>query len=128
VACSDGSVRLINSFSGKLVHRLIIRPDISSSSAPSEQVSRKHIIPTSVLWSTHFAEPSKTRGQLKKVGPATELDDLLGLNADMVGLLKPMADLPLALGSIDVDESLPRLATLPPTNLEYVHVYIPHYT
>jgi len=55
---------------------------------------------------------------LADAGPNVILDDLLGLKADLGRLLKTSADLPRELAAIDVESSLPKLATLPATGAD----------
>ncbi|KAK5055334.1 hypothetical protein LTR84_013084 [Exophiala bonariae] len=72
-----------------------------------------------ISWTTHFATPSPLliRKSLE-VGRDTEkavtLDQILGLKADIDRLLSLKADLPGELSAIDIEASLPKLATLPP--------------
>jgi len=72
-----------------------------------------------VAWTTHFASPSpSTIRQSLEASAESEknitLDHILGLKADIDKLLSLKADLPRELSAIDVETSLPKLATLPP--------------
>ncbi|KAK5948433.1 hypothetical protein OHC33_010607 [Knufia fluminis] len=131
VTC-DNTTRLVNSFSGKIVHTfssLSSLPPTSSSSsgAPKSPSSKRKSIdrnagsnkrrcmPTSVFYSTHFTAPQTASQQLDaaKQEKGTSLDDLLSLNADIDQLLKLNANLPKELANLDVEQFLPKLATLP---------------
>ncbi|OAL20415.1 hypothetical protein AYO22_08909 [Fonsecaea multimorphosa] len=74
---------------------------------------------TTISWTTHFVDPSPAtvRSHLRAPESTLSLDQILGLRADVDRLLQLKADLPRELSSIDVEVSLPRLATLPPTGL-----------
>jgi anaphase-promoting complex subunit 4 len=74
---------------------------------------------SSISWNTHFATPSSLAiRQNLETSTATErnvtLDQILGLKADIDKLLSLKVDLPRELSAIDVETSLPKLATLPP--------------
>ncbi|EXJ91100.1 hypothetical protein A1O1_04207 [Capronia coronata CBS 617.96] len=139
VACADGTVSLINAFTGKIAHRLNAPRSLPASpnatmsfnSSPSSQPQAsgssssgsKSVSPplqpvtvTAISWTKHFAFPTgdKVRSRLEGSGTPVSLDQLLGLKADMDQLLNVAADLPQALASIDVEDSLPKIATLPP--------------
>lgn len=132
IVTSDNATRLVNSFSGKIVHTftsLSSLPPTSSSntnapkSPSSKRKSTSHdtgsnkrrCVPTSIVYSTHFRDSRSTSRQLEVVRQeqGTCLDDLLSLNADVNQLLKLKADLPKELANIDVEQFLPKLATLP---------------
>ncbi|KIW31099.1 uncharacterized protein PV07_02780 [Cladophialophora immunda] len=138
IACADGSLSLINAFTGKIAHRIPRqnRQRTTSTSSPqlqtqtrrqSSRVSSFTNSPTTTLrpaittisWTTHFVDPSPTtvRSQLDASNSTVSLDQILSLRADVDRLLQLKADLPRELSSIDVEVSLPRLATLPPTGL-----------
>ncbi|EXJ66325.1 uncharacterized protein A1O5_10477 [Cladophialophora psammophila CBS 110553] len=139
IACADGSLSLINTFTGKIAHRISSRNQkplpSTSSPVPSQtqtprRSSRIHSFPTSqatsicrtittIAWTTHFVDPSPTtvRSHLNAPNSTVVLDQILSLRADVDRLLQLKSDLPRELSSIDVEVSLPKLATLPPTGL-----------
>ncbi|OAP64372.1 hypothetical protein AYL99_00344 [Fonsecaea erecta] len=139
IACADGSLSLINSFTGKISHRIFSqnqKPATSPSLQPSVQTqtrrqsSRISPLPTAqatsgrptvtaLCWTTHLVDPSPTtiRSHLNAPNSTLSLDQILNLRADVDRLLPLKADLPRELSAIDVEVSLPRLATLPPTGL-----------
>ncbi|KIV97068.1 hypothetical protein PV10_00864 [Exophiala mesophila] len=143
VACSDGAVSLINAFTGKIAHQLVtklppgpISPSTSfTSHSPSSRRSRNArqssvsagrlslVKPrtslSSISWTTHFATPSPSTVQQHLESPKVAeknitLDHILGMKADVGKLLALEANLPQELSAIDIESSLPRLATLPP--------------
>ncbi|KAK5228053.1 hypothetical protein LTR72_001936 [Exophiala xenobiotica] len=140
VACADGTVSLINAFTGKIAHRLSTRPRLrestgtggsfsssqsqaqaqlrtsSRSTQPSSSPESRSLTPTILSWNTHFASPSPLAIRLRLEQPESQvtLDHILGLRADVDKLLRLKADLPRELSALDVEMSLPRLATLPP--------------
>lgn len=146
VACSDGTVSLINAFTGKIAHKLSTafpsgpsprrsanfdvhgkasKRSKSTRSAKSiteddlgTALSSKTIL-SSMAWTTHFAYPTASTIRQKldsrqAVEKDITLDHILSLKADVTKLLALKADLPRELSAIDVETSLPKLATLPP--------------
>lgn len=107
IAGNDAVVRLVNAFSGKIVHQLS-RP-VGESGPPGRCTI------SSLSWNACFTQEIATKRQLDATGDGVSLDDLLGLNVQISTLLKIKADLPRALGELDVESSLPKLATLPST-------------
>ena len=122
VAISNGTVLLIDSFSGKSAHHLRVAPEKSvdipnwSSSQSSPKSCKVSSKPRSnVSWSTHFVSATSTRAQLQATTSDVVLDDLLGLNTDISKLLEAKANLPRQLAQLDIETSLPKLSTLPAT-------------
>ncbi|KEF56545.1 uncharacterized protein A1O9_06733 [Exophiala aquamarina CBS 119918] len=150
VASFDGTVSLINAFTGKIAHCLStglppgpLSPASSFSPQPQSQShsqrrrsprtsksvgwtdsntttkGRSKTYVSTISWTTHFAAPppSTIRQRLETgadSGKNITLDHILGLKADIDKLLSLKADLPCELSAIDVETSLPKLATLPP--------------
>ncbi|KAK6387503.1 hypothetical protein LTS17_000772 [Exophiala oligosperma] len=142
VACADGMVALINAFTGKVAHRISTqshkripqprplslsqsqtsskssRP--ASSSSPSSSLKPQQqppsYTPTCISWNAHFASTTSSaiRSRLNETDPQVTLDEILGLRADVDKLLRMKADLPRELSALDMEVSLPKLATLPP--------------
>ena len=121
VAFSDGLVSLVDSFTGKAAHKFRVRdgaaPNVPDWSSAQRAQSTNRASST-LSWSSHFVSSSKVRSQLEHVRPAIELDDLFGLNADTNKLLKASSDLPRELANLDIETSLPKLATLPATGAD----------
>ncbi|KIW88242.1 uncharacterized protein Z519_11353 [Cladophialophora bantiana CBS 173.52] len=139
IACADGSLSLINTFTGKIAHRISSqnqKPTPSTSSPvpsqtqtlrrssripsfPSSQATPIRRTITTIAWTKHFVDPSPTtvRSHLNAPNSTVSLDQILSLRADVDRLLQLKSDLPRELSSIDVEVSLPKLATLPPTGL-----------
>lgn len=107
IAGSDSTVRLVNVFSSKIVHQL------ASAAGKSGDDMVREI--SNLSWSPCFANGTTTQRQLDAAGDDVSLDDLLGFSPQVSSLLKIKADLPRALGELDVESSLPKLATLPST-------------
>jgi anaphase-promoting complex subunit 4 len=106
VSCTDDNIRLISTFSGKMVHQLPTLPQIPGTK-------------TSYLgWAANFIDSAATQRQLDDTGDHLSLDDLLGLNVEIQALLRSKANLPRELALIDVETSLPKLSTLPATGGE----------
>ena len=138
MACSDGTLSLINAFTGKIAHRISAlsarHPSSTSSSQESQSQSQSRrrsskaqsqpplppLIST-LSWITHFAYPSPDtiRSQLSAsdLPSNASLDQLLSLRADVEKLLHLKSDLPRELSNIDIETSLPKLSTLPPTGV-----------
>jgi len=138
VACADGTVSLINAFTGKIAHRLSTRPPFQSSasgsfsssqtrsqpgmrnssfkSTPTSSPESRSFTPSCLSWTTHFAPPTSLlmRARLDQPDSQVTLDHILGHRADVDKLLTLKADLPRELSALDVETSLPKLATLPP--------------
>ncbi|EFE43746.1 hypothetical protein TRV_01494 [Trichophyton verrucosum HKI 0517] len=117
VACSDNRIRLLSSYSGKMVHILTAEPaqaPFSSPQRPSGSIS-------CIGWGVSFAETDSLLKNLKDPEGKLSLDDLLMSDTKLsthLGFLK--ADLPRELALLDIEGSLPKLSTLPSTGDEYV--------
>ncbi|KDB27950.1 hypothetical protein H109_00281 [Trichophyton interdigitale MR816] len=112
VACSDNRIRLLSSYSGKMVHSLTAEPaqaPFSSQQRPSGSIS-------CIGWGVSFAETDSLLKNLKDPEGKLSLDDLLMSDTKLsahLGFLK--ADLPRELALLDIEGSLPKLSTLPST-------------
>ena len=125
VALSNGTLSLIDSFSGKVAHHLrntreetVSLPDWSSSQQSPQRAKGRDEVNLSLCWSTHFVDSGSIRTLLQNATTDVALDDLLGLNADIGKLLKANANLPRQLARLDVETSLPKLSTLPATGAD----------
>ncbi len=125
VALSNGTVSLIDSFSGKVTHNVRIAPEnavnlpdwsLSQQSPQSAKAPEK--VTSTLFWSTHFVHSASTRTQIQDAGTNIALDDLLGLNTDIGKLLKVKPNLPRQLAQLDMETSLPKLSTLPATGAD----------
>ena len=121
IALSDGTILLIDSFTGKIAHQILAKipqpvslPDWSSNQ-PTDSSSAKTPTQSKLFWSSHLASVNTTRAQLQDSDSEATLDDLLGLNADVSKLLNAKANLPRPLAQLDIETSLPKLSTLPAT-------------
>ncbi|OAL68394.1 anaphase-promoting complex component Cut20/Apc4 [Trichophyton rubrum] len=112
VACSDNRIRLLSSYSGKMVHSLTAEPaqvPFSSPQRPSGSIS-------CIGWGVSFAETESLLKNLKDPEGKLSLDDLLMSDTKLsahLGFLKE--DLPRELALLDIEGSLPKLSTLPST-------------
>ena len=121
IAFSDGLISLVDSFTGKVAHKFRVRdgaavnlPDWSSN-PHYQSTSRRR---STLSWTSHFVSPSHVRSQLHHVDPPVELDDLFGLNADIAKVLQASSNLPRELSKLEIETSLPKLATLPATGAD----------
>jgi anaphase-promoting complex subunit 4 len=120
-AMADGTMSLIDSFSGKVAHQLQARiPDgLDGSSRQSDSVNDATRDDSWMIsWHRHFTDIAQTRRQLAEAESTIGLDALLGLNADIRKLLKAKSNLPRELAIIEVDVALPKLSTLPATGAD----------
>jgi anaphase-promoting complex subunit 4 len=117
IVCADGMVSLLNAFTGKVAHRFTIQNWDLTEKKPDELCSRPSI--SAISWTTHFTYPSPRtiQCQLESSEKGVVLDQLLSLRADIGKLLNLKADLPHHLGQLDIETSLPKLSTLPPTGV-----------
>lgn len=130
IATSDNHVRLVDTFSGKVVHKFAstgrqsssgIKDDPNARGAKRKSLTqaggprKRQCTPMLMHYSTHFSDPTSTNSRLAAMNKDTgrTLDDLMSLHADVDELLKLEADLPKELAGIDVEQYLPKLATLP---------------
>ncbi|KAF3481127.1 uncharacterized protein GIQ15_03886 [Arthroderma uncinatum] len=112
VACSDNNIRLLSSYSGKMVHIL----KAQSPPIPFSLPQRPPGTVSCIGWGVSFAETGSLLKNLKDPEGKLSLDDLLMSDAKLsshLGFLK--ADLPRELSLLDIEGSLPKLSTLPST-------------
>ncbi|RMZ78405.1 hypothetical protein DV738_g3918, partial [Chaetothyriales sp. CBS 135597] len=124
VALGSGSVILLDTFTGKVAHRFppaasstgttTSLPDWSAAplttALPSSADSDKG---SNLTWLSHStASIPKAQSQRRSLDPLSEASP--GDNANEIAT----ADLPRALSSIDIESSLPKLSTLPPTGAD----------
>lgn len=109
VGLSDLSLRLLSSFTGKIVH--VLTPTVKNPESSSL---------SSLSWISHFTSPSVTATLLDTANQASlgkfVLEDLLSVTSQAADLAKfAKTDLPRTLSAIDVETSLLKLSTLPAT-------------
>ncbi|OJJ45674.1 hypothetical protein ASPZODRAFT_159948 [Penicilliopsis zonata CBS 506.65] len=106
VACGDGSIRIISSYSGKTVHHYSARV---SSEQSSQQV-------TCLGWGVNCTDTRSAQRVLQEGNGNFSIEDLLSPDTqpDKAAALF-RADLPRELALLDVESSLPKLSTLPGT-------------
>ncbi|KAM5436283.1 hypothetical protein MferCBS31731_005976 [Microsporum ferrugineum] len=112
VACSDNRIRLLSSYSGKMVHSLTAQSAPIPFSLPQKPAGTVSCIG----WGVSFAETAGLLKNLKDPEGKLSLDDLLMSDTKLsthLGFLK--ADLPRELSLLDIEGSLPKLSTLPST-------------
>ncbi|KAK2873517.1 hypothetical protein FQN49_002295 [Arthroderma sp. PD_2] len=112
VACSDNKIRLLSSYSGKMVHSL----KAQSPPIPFSLPQRSPGTVSCIGWGVSFAETRSLLKNLKDPEGKLSLDDLLMSDTKLsshLGFLK--ADLPRELSLLDIEGSLPKLSTLPST-------------
>lgn len=136
ITTSDNRIRLVDTFSGKAVHTFSsvarqspqdlrqnsdLKNDASLSGGKRKSLieergpRKRQCTPMFMHYSTHLSNPDTTRTRLAAIHEENGrvLDDLLSLHADLDDLLKLEADLPKELANLDVEQYLPKLATLP---------------
>ena len=133
VATSDNQIRLINSFTGKIIQIFtstsVIEAEQSTdrespmskrkSATLFNQLRNKRCMPTAISYSAHFMSPAEIQTHLAKDQEefGRSLDELQGLNVDVKTMLKLKPNLPRDFASIDIEQYLPKLAVLPANGL-----------
>ncbi|RMZ88517.1 hypothetical protein DV736_g4259, partial [Chaetothyriales sp. CBS 134916] len=121
VALASGSVILLDAFAGKVAHRFPATssnaaaslPDWSAASLTTSSSSADYGKGSNLTWLSH-----STAAQLKAQSRRSTFNQVSeALTSDDVGEMA-RADLPHALSSIDIECSLPKLSTLPPTGAD----------
>jgi anaphase-promoting complex subunit 4 len=113
VACGDGSLRIINSYSGKTVHHYQSYQQQDSLTTPSARAMPKA---SCVGWGVNFTDSKAAQRQLHESAGQISVEDLLAPGvypSKATAMLK--ADLPRELALLDIEDSLPKLSTLPAT-------------
>ncbi|KAJ5551842.1 Anaphase-promoting complex subunit 4 [Penicillium sp. DV-2018c] len=113
VACGDGSLRIINSHSGKTVHHYQSYQQQESGTNSSERAMPKA---TCVGWDVNFTDSKAAQRQLHESAGQVSMEDMLNPGvypSKATALFK--ADLPRELALLDIECSLPKLSTLPAT-------------
>ncbi|CAG8201359.1 unnamed protein product [Penicillium nalgiovense] len=116
VACGDGSLRIISSYTGKTVHHYQTYQEKEEHSNPSENPIPKV---TCVGWGVNFTDSKAAQRHLHESAGQISIDDLLSPGvypSEAATMLK--ADLPRELALLDIESSLPKLSTLPATGGE----------
>ncbi|RMD41056.1 hypothetical protein DV735_g4067, partial [Chaetothyriales sp. CBS 134920] len=125
VALASGSVILLDAFTGKVAHRFppttsstgaTTLPDWSTASlaapSPSSPDSGKG---STLAWLSHSTGPQpKAQGRPSEASLGDKSEASPGDNINEIAT----ADLPRALSSVDLESSLPKLSTLPPTGAD----------
>lgn len=108
IACTDNTLRLVSTYTGKIVHVLSTRPTM-----PEGQLS-------CLGWNMNLTDPQGTSQRLESGKVAESLEDILtpGAATSQPGVLAMKADLPRDLALIDVESSFPKLSSLPATGVE----------
>lgn len=117
VACADGTIRIINSYSGKTVHHYPVSSPQGDTSAAGPDKQPAKI--TCLGWGVNFTDTKSAQRHLDDAAGQLTIDDLMSPNthpSKAASLLK--ADLPRELASLDIESSLPKLSTLPGTGGE----------
>lgn len=117
VACADGTIRIINSYSGKTVHHYSVCPIQGDVSSKGYDKGLAKI--TCLGWGVNFTDIKSAQRHLDDAAGQLTVEDLLSPNihpSKAASLLK--ADLPRELASLDIESSLPKLSTLPGTGGE----------
>ncbi|KAG2420972.1 hypothetical protein HFD88_000587 [Aspergillus terreus] len=110
VACADNTVRIISSYSGKTVHHYhAYQPEDES----------KPVKVTCLGWGVNFTDSRAVQRHLQDTSNQITLDELLSPDINpSTAAAWFRADLPRELALLDVENSLPKLSTLPATGSE----------
>ncbi|CDM38272.1 hypothetical protein DTO013E5_8695 [Penicillium roqueforti] len=116
VACGDGSLRIISSYTGKTVHNYQTYQQKEEQPNPTENPSPKA---TCVGWGVNFTDSKAAQRHLHESAGQVSIDDLLapGVYPSKAAIMLK-ADLPRELALLDIESSLPKLSTLPATGGE----------
>lgn len=116
VACGDGSIRLISSYSGKTVHHY---PAGQQEGDASSQEGKPPAKITCLGWGVNFTDSKAAQRHLQSAGGQLSVEDLLSPDMQPSKAAAYMkADLPRELALLDIESSLPKLSTLPGTGSE----------
>ncbi|KAJ6054781.1 uncharacterized protein N7446_001502 [Penicillium canescens] len=120
VACGDGSLRIISSYSGKTVHHYRTYQHQHAGEEAADSTEQKSLPKATCLgWGVNFTDSKAAQRHLHESAGHISVDDLLapGIHpSKAAAVLK--ADLPRELALLDVESSLPKLSTLPATGGE----------
>ncbi|KAJ5693690.1 hypothetical protein N7536_004102 [Penicillium majusculum] len=116
VACGDGSLRIISSYTGKTVHHYQTYQQKEELSNPTENQVPKA---TCVGWGANFTDSKAAQRHLDESAGQVSVDDLLAPGVyPSKATTTLQADLPRELALLDIESSLPKLSTLPATGGE----------
>ncbi|CAI7669413.1 unnamed protein product [Penicillium viridicatum] len=116
VACGDGSLRIISSYTGKTVHHYQTYQQKEEPSNPTESPAPKA---TCVGWGANFTDSKAAQRHLHESAGQVSVDDLLAPGVyPSKATTTLQADLPRELALLDIESSLPKLSTLPATGGE----------
>ncbi|GAD98867.1 anaphase-promoting complex component Cut20/Apc4, putative [Paecilomyces variotii No. 5] len=113
IACGDNTIRIMSSYSGKVVHHYPAREQGDPTSGESTEQTPKI---TCLGWGANFTDYKSMQHHLKDTTTTPfSLENVLSQESDpsKANLLK--ADLPRELAMLDIESSLPKLSTLPGT-------------
>ncbi|KAJ5948177.1 Anaphase-promoting complex subunit 4 [Penicillium verhagenii] len=118
VACGDGTLRIMSAYSGKVVHHYAVYKNAQEeySNPDAKPVSPKV---TCLGWGVNFTDSKAAQKHLLESAGQIGVEDLLapGVHpSKAAALLK--ADLPRELALLDIENSLPKLSTLPATGTD----------
>lgn len=125
ISSAERCVRLVDVWTGKVVHRLSTSersPLKTTPKATAPSLSRTSCLAYASTSSTSIPTRRKA-AQLDELDAFESLEDLLARDSPsnsngVNGHAKP--DLPRELATLDIESSLPKLSTLPATGGEYV--------
>lgn len=115
IATGDDTIRVISSYSGKVVHHYPARQQEDGRSEGPTKESPKI---TCLGWGVNFTDYSFTQRQLKGISSHLSLEKLLSQETDPTKANVLKVDLPRELAMLDIESSLPKLSTLPGTGSE----------
>lgn len=116
VACFDGTIRIINSYSGKTVHHYHVCQKQEEEADMKDESHSSKI--TCLGWGTNFTDSKTALRHLQDAAGQLTIEDLLSTTVPSKAAALLKADLPRELALMDAESSLPKLSTLPGTGGE----------
>lgn len=116
VACADGTIRIINSYSGKTVHHYHVCQKQEDEADMTDESQSAKI--TCLGWGTNFTDSKAALRHLQDAAGQLTVEDLLSTTVPSKAAALLKADLPRELALLDAESSLPKLSTLPGTGGE----------
>lgn len=111
-------MRILSALSGRTIHYLRCSSFDKEAHTPPSPGSGGPI--SCIGWGTNVTDHRSALEKLRGSQEGLSLEDLLSPATDLSQLTDLKNDLPRELALLDIEGSLPKLCTLPPTGDEYV--------
>lgn len=117
VVCADGTIRIISSYSGKVVHQYpAYQQQNENDDGTSGRSAEQYVKATCLGWGSNFTDSKSAQQQLHDAAGQVTVDDLLLPEIQpSKAAVYLKSDLPRELALLDIGSSLPKLSTLPGT-------------